>query len=62
MKIECQACSRRFRHYYLYILHVRDSAYSESIAIKEKRIQYGKHISVFSKILDKCNDRLNKYK
>lgn len=58
MKIKCPVCDDRFRHYYLWIRHVRDRAEEEDKKIIEKLIKYSAHLSVFNKILSKCDEKM----
>jgi len=60
VKIKCPVCNRRFRHYYLWISHVQDTADNEDRRIINKEIKYGAHIHVLDKILSKCNEKLKK--
>lgn len=61
-KIKCTVCEDKFRHYYLYLRHVRDMADKEDMLIKDKKLKYGAHLHTFDKILTKCAERVKKFK
>lgn len=55
----CTVCYEKFRHYYLYIEHLRKFSAKETKILKElKKKGISPHWLLYRKILDKCDKRI----
>lgn len=58
-KYSCPICYEKFRHYYLYIGHLKDIGREEiKMLIKLKKKERSPHWAVYRKILDRCDKRI----
>jgi len=58
-KYFCTVCYERFRHYYLYIEHLKEFSKKEIKLIKElKKKEVSPHLILYRRILDKCDKKI----